>query len=500
MNPVNPKRILSMALAILLIGTALVSCSDAAGDSAVTTAADAGASVSNESNEEVDTRVYPDLPEKDWEGYTFKVLHWYVTGWDHRMNKDIYAEAENGDPINDAVYKRNLTMKEKYNVDFSIQNETHDKVISMTQKFINAGEDAFDLVYARMTDIGNLLTGGYFLDLNTLDYVDFSKPWWDQNSVKSLSVLNKLYLVASDINIIDKDATAAIAFNKQYAAEEQFPNLYELVDNGSWTMDKMLSLYKGKSRDVNGDGKIDADNDIYAFLGKHDVTASFFLGGGGTFVSKDEFDMPYLSFSSERNYDIAQKIFEIIYDEYNFYNQHTMQGVIDDAAFEQLFANGHGIFYWMRLDNVSSMRASETDFGILPTPKFDEAQKRYYSMVSIHTAGLITVPKTAKQPDRTGYILEALSAESKYTLIPAYIDVALKGKYVRDNESESMLDLIFNTRTYDLGDVFGFGNLAGDWLSIGGSGNRDVASFYAKHEKQAQKAINKFIEKIEMNE
>ena len=492
------KRFFSMALALLIFAAALWSCAEGTGGNTADTTS--GGQNASTDTDKAETRVYPDLPAKDFEGYTFKVLHWYVTGWDHRKNKDIYAETENGDPINDAVYRRNSILKDKYNVNFSIENVLNNEVISMTQKFVNGGEDAYDVVYARMIDVTPLLTGGFFLDLHTLQYIDFSKPWWDQNSVEELSVLGKLYLVASDINIIDKDATAAIAFNKKYAAEDQLPNLYELVENGQWTMDKMMSLYKGKSRDLNGDGQIDADNDVYAFLGKHDVAASFFLGGGGSYVSKDENDMPYLSFESEHNYDVAEKIFEIMYDEYNFYNQHLKQSPVDDYAFEQLFPNGHGLFYWMRLDNVTSMRASDTDFGILPIPKYNEAQKRYYSLVSVHTSGLITVPKTARDPSRTGFILEALSAESKYTLIPAYIDVALKGKYVRDNESEAMLDLIFSTRAYDLGDVFNFGSLAGDFIGIAGTGNRDVASFYKKQEKAAQKAIDKFVEQIEKNE
>ena len=154
----------------------------------------------------------------------------------------------------------------------------------------------------------------------------------------------------------------------------QLPNLYELVENGTWTMDKMMSLYKGKSRDLNGDGQIDADNDVYAFLGKHDVAASFFLGGGGSFVSKDENDEPYLSFESERNYNIAQKIFDIMYDEHHFYNQHLMQKTIDDYAFEQLFPNGHSLFYWMRLDTDHNARL-QSRFPYTAHTKYDEAQR-----------------------------------------------------------------------------------------------------------------------------
>ncbi len=480
---------------LMMVG--FVSCAAADdGQAAVTTAAPEGTAAETEAE---DTRIYPELPEDDFEGYVFKVLHWYVTGWDTRRNKDIYAEVENGDPINDAVYRRNMSLTEKYNVTFSIQNETQDKVVSMTQKFISAGEDAYDLVYARMIDVTGLLTGGNFIDINTVPYIDLDNPWWDRNSVEKLSVLGKLYLVASDINIIDKDATASIVFNKKYAQDYNFPDLYEMVGKGEWTMDAMMGLYKGKTVDLDGNGIIDG-NDIYGFLGKHDVTASFYMGGGGTFVSKDEDDMPYISFENERNYDIAMKIFEIVYDKENFYNQHLMQKPVDDPLFEKMFPDGHGLFYWTRLDGITAMRASETEFGILPIPKYNAEQENYMNMVSVHTSGLMTIPKTAVDIDRTGIILEALAAESKYTLIPAYIDTALKGKYVRDAESEAMLDIIFANRAFDLGDVYNFGGLAGNFLSIASTGNTDVASFYEKNQKATVAAIDKFIEKIQAAE
>ncbi|MHB1153115.1 MAG: hypothetical protein ACYCWE_16070 [Eubacteriales bacterium] len=477
---------------IMLMG--LLSCAaNTEGETKVTTASPAGTAAETEPE---DTKIYPDLPDGDFEGYNFKVLHWYVTGWDTRRNKDIFAEAENGDPINDAVYKRNMTITEKYNVTFSIQNETQDKVVSMTQKFISAGEDAYDLVYARMIDVTGLLTGGNFIDFNTIPYINLDNPWWDQNSIEKLSVLGKLYLVASDINIIDKDATASIVFNKKYAQDYNFPNLYDIVGKGEWTMDTMMGLYKGKTIDLDGNGIID-ENDMYGFLGKHDVTASFYMGGGGTFVSKDEDDMPYISFESEKNYDIVFKIFEIVYDKENFYNQHLMQKPVDDPLFEKMFPDGHGLFYWTRLDGITAMRASETEFGILPIPKYNAEQENYLSMVSVHTSGLMTIPKTAADIDRTGIVLEALAAESKYTLIPAYIDTALKGKYVRDAESEAMLDIIFANRAYDIGDVYNFGGLAGNFIYIASTGNTDVASFYEKNKKGTETAIVKFIEKIE---
>jgi hypothetical protein len=59
-----------------------------------------------------------------------------------------------------------------------------------------------------------------------------------------------------------------------------------------------------------------------------------------------------------------------------------------------------------------------------------------------------------------------------------------------------MLDIIFANRTFDLGDVYGFGGLSNNFTSIATTGNTDVASFYAKYEKATTAAIDKFIDSI----
>jgi len=101
----------------------------------------------------------------------------------------------------------------------------------------------------------------------------------------------------------------------------------------------------------------------------------------------------------------------------------------------------------------------EIDFGVLPVPKFDEAQDRYYCTVSPYTANFIAFPATMTEAERNGMIVEALSCESMYTLTPAYYDKTLNGKAVRDEESSEMLDIIFSSTVMDLGHSFGWGGL-----------------------------------------
>ena len=71
-----------------------------------------------------------------------------------------------------------------------------------------------------------------------------ASSWWDANSVRDHSIGGRLYLVATDILINDKDGTAAIAFNKQEAQNNGLPDLYEMARSGAWTIDAMEATHK----------------------------------------------------------------------------------------------------------------------------------------------------------------------------------------------------------------------------------------------------------------
>ena len=53
---------------------------------------------------------------------------------------------------------------------------------------------------------------------------------------------------------------------------------------------------------------------------------------------------------------------------------------------------------------------------------------------------------------RAVVMLEALACEYASNVVPAYYEIALKTKAARDEESQGMLDIIFNNRVIDLGD------------------------------------------------
>jgi hypothetical protein len=487
----NFKHFIVFLLLTSLLCTAVASCGSASDTSSKLTSTD---TTTADTVEETTDRLYADVPTQDFGGYTFNALYWFNSGWPWRNSKDIYAEEASGDTIADAVYTRNLAISEKYNVKFELTEKSYDQLGSVLTKCVKAGDDVYTIVCQVQGSALTMITSGDLYDISQIPYVNLENPWWDQNSVSGYSIAHRVYLVASDITINDKDGTAAIAFNKQAATDNQLPDLYAMVRDGSWTIDNMYDTYKNVARDVNGDSKMN-EEDFYGFIGGRDVPATFFQGGGAMIISKDADDIPFISFKSDQNFSLAQRLFELVKQTDIFYDHHIMG--TDDAAYQKLFEENHGLYFWMRLDAVSDMRSSETEFGILPIPKYTEDQDSYHCVVSVHTSSLMSVPVVTQNFERTGILLEALAAESKYTLMHAYYDVALKTKYSRDDESSEMLDIIFANRVFDLGELINPGGVRDLILYMSDKKSYDIASAYAKIEKTAAKQLDKTVTKIE---
>ena len=119
------------------------------------------------------------------------------------------------------------------------------------------------------------------------------------------------------------------------------------------------------------------------------------------------------------------------------------------------------MFMLTRMYRCLMFREMETDFGVLPLPN-DEEGKPYFSWMTRHT-GVVSIPYTCTEKERTSAIMEALFEESSYQLAPAYKENAIKYKSTRDDESIEMLDIIFGNIIYDVGYMF---NLADVHTSI----------------------------------
>ncbi len=495
-------KALALILASMLAMSSFASCSDGGTNSETTGNTDetaASVSGSDEAEETAETeeeRIKPNIPTSaDYGGDEINFLFWELASWANtvRQCRDIYSDGISGEAINDTVYNRNIKIEEAYNVKIALETMAIDQISSAVSQEVTAGADTYDVVYPRLYEAPSLYQNGYFYNLRKVPNIDLTQPWYDQSSIEAMDCGGYLPAVASAININDKDATAAVAFNKTIASNAQLEDIYTLVREGKWTYDKLSELAEATYQDLNGDGEMTPDEDLYGFLGANDVMSAFYFGSGGRIVTHDDSGLFSFTYGSERDISATVAVVNLMNQKW-FMNHHMIDNT-DDIYYTQLFEEGHGLFFWMRLDEVTNMRASDVDFGILPTPKYEESQDSYYNMVSQHTTGILSVPIsiTGDKLSEVGMIIEALSAESYYTLIPEYIETSLKTKNSRDAESADMLDIIINNRVFDPVLYYNFGSFADSFQSLGKENNTDISSFLQKKQKIVEKSMEKTI-------
>ena len=104
------------------------------------------------------------------------------------------------------------------------------------------------------------------------------------------------------------------------------------------------------------------------------------------------------------------------------------------------------------------------------------------------------MPLVQEDAERTGIVLEALAAESYYTVTPAYYEKTLIGKYTRDEESADMIDIILSTRVYDLGWFYQIGEYNENIMDMFRQNKTDFTSMYDTYKNSALAKIEEINE------
>jgi len=172
-----------------------------------------------------------------------------------------------------------------------------------------------------------------------------------------------------------------------------------------------------------------------------------------------------------------------------YYNQFVYYWKMADHGTEKAldFSSDRALFTIVDINSIETFRNMETDFGILPLPKYDEAQENYRSL---SMSGFITVPQSTADVELSGKAAELLSHYSAEIFTPAYYDLLLDSKVARDEESSEMLDIIFDSIVFDYGMVYGgYNEISYSLMQILMKKDTAIASYFEKNTKRVQKNI-----------
>ncbi len=474
------KKIIAMLLVLCTIAICFASC--------------AGKNNNNENNDTPQNERQYLKKNFDFEGYVFKIA---TKGGDSWAGYSVSAEELNAETINDAIFVRNQAVCEAYNFEIEAIPIAGD-MVAVLKTYLNI-EDEIDLVEAAMRG-GTALLEKEDLLLNlhdpALTEMNLSNPWYDQNCVDTLTVNGKLYAMTGDMILLDDDATWVTLFNKQLAEKYEIPDLYAAVKEGRWTMDLLSQCAAKVTMNLDGsDEKMDV-HDQWGMVSEM-WGINICLAGSDYPIAKIGADgKPEFACYTKDYSNAWQKCMSVLDGKDTLIAQ-DIKGEPDAfAALHDCFQSSRSLFNMGGLNRVSTMRAyaeMTSDFGILPVPKLDEKQDGYRCTVKLNTTESIAIPALSSDKQRTSAIVEALSEESHYTLVPAYYDVSLKNKKTRDDDSQDMLDIIFNSRIYDIGEYYDWGSI---YTTVGNTlKDHTTLNGINKRKVSAETELKEFIDK-----
>ena len=471
------NRIYSISAVLSLCTLLISSC----GGTQTTADTDAVVTTADTDSASVETEVFvPDLPDADYGGASFTFLNGN-TGYTYC---NIVVEQETGDIVYDTLYRRNLGVEEAYNLRFA--EIASKSIVNDALKSVQAGDNSYDVALMQCENALKLMLENAAVDFADIPYLNMDQPWWMQSAQETMSIDHRNFYALSMFDISHFETARVLFFNRTMTERYDLTSPYTLVDNGTWTLEKFREYALAAISDMNGDGVFNTA-DQYGFTAYANVGAPALMIGieAPLTLSKDENDMPLFDMENEYYFGRLSLLCDMLFCQDGFLNLGWSKG--DTRSFEE----GRCMFYINTLTTVNGMRDMADEFGIIPTPKYDEAQSEYCNYGG--SPFYMVVPPTTEDLSRTGAVLEMLAYTSVGVVDIAYYDVLLQGKISRDADTRRMLDLIFSTQIYQtpIAQKYVQTDLVDQYIW---KNNTDFASYFAKVRNKIESDIQSSVE------
>ncbi len=412
--------------------------------------------------------------------------------------RELIADDLTGQLVNDAIHERNETVADALHIGYNyvrVGSSWRDQgtTTGILRGSIEAGDHAYDVFVNGQYFVGQMAMEGLMYDVTTLPYIDLEQPWWNRNFIDQVKYKGQLYMLDGEISLNTLDYVYCIYFNQDLLNEYHGgTNLYQIVKDGAWTIDRLSELAEGVYKDVNGDGARDL-GDIYGMnVSKNsgEERSGYTWAFGIGYTVRNEKNEPVLRPFDERIADTFSVVYRLI---------NTNSGVYcpenENESLAQ-FIGGRALFHTGYIRRaVFDLPEMEDLYGILPMPKMNEAQKEYLtnSQDSHNQYGVLN---DVENPRMVSAALEKMCAENYRSVTEMYYNTALKGRYFQDRESGEMLEIIMGGIVIDFGYQFhkGYEN----FMPTPGD-EENIASTYAARFASAETKFAAMLEIFEKN-
>ena len=495
-------HIFALLLALLTVLFPLAACggktaSENAATTAVTAAAETAATTADP---------FPDKLPRDL-GYNGAAVSFLYR---EEIADDFYAEAMNGEIVNDAIFETHQGVEER--LDFKLDVTlllghltTHrQSYADHVSQAVLAGDCKYDWVDLMIGLAPKYVMDGTYRDISNLKYVDYDQPWYISGLNDTIGIDGKLLFLSGDAALGYLKQAFCIYFNQRIANDFGITDLYKTVEDGKWTIDKLIETAAKGSRDVNGDGVWTMDDELGFMVHDSNHPRGFMTSTGIELVKKGADGTYSVTFGTDRDQSVCTALYKLKKESEGVYfsssNDANPSVAAEYAKITALFNGGKIFMMSAEMHHVASLfREMEDEYGILPYPKFDEKDDYHTSSRNIHNS--FAMPVLCSDPDRAGAVMEAISSAGYQNILPVYFETVLKYKYSRDRDSARMFDLIHDTMmlgfTYTYNDTIG-NPMAKFFLNYFNSVD-NFASAIASNKSAIEASMANYIETIGKN-
>jgi len=478
------KRTLSLTLILILLVTS--SCGSGSAETEDPSAAPAETEAQTQPAETEVSYGY-DKPAMD--GYEFTILNCIDELWGGSNHVIDYNELI-GEPVQDAIYTRARQVEEEMNLKLNVSKFGIFDLYGELSKEVLSGGGNYDAAYTPLSHSNTPLAGEYGYNLYDIDTLHLSENWWNQSFVDTATLFgDQLYASIDYINMMGYSYGNVMYFNKDMMIDHSLEIPYDTIREGKWTYD-VMNQQMSAVVNLNGDATFAADNNgncVWGYAVQHAEGTMSLLDGAGEFlVVLDDDNAPVLRSDNVRLLDAYDTLVNMLSADGYCVMKNTaeVQGQI-------FFSNNRALFYQSSLGlSAANFRELEFEYGVIPLPKFDESQSRYYTMVSEYTLTL-SVPKSVQNVSDSGAVLDYLAFLGMKDVIPE-LQTTLCYKGTRDEDSIEMMELLLDTMTVDIGYVYGWTkSMMTDLCNKMITGNSTFASSLESKNDSIRKAIDK---------
>ena len=447
------KRIIALLLVVVFAALPLASCGG--GDD--TTKPPQGPSVTGGNTLKAEYPLDRDLKFENEEIRIYsRARSWFA--------KEMTVEPDEAvNAIHQSVYDRELYVEEALGIEITNKketNEAYDAVTNTVQTLFEADTDLYDVIANNGLQSSATILRGYYYDFNDTAYIDTTMPWYNQDLIQSSTVYDQLYCLNGYVTLSSYQMGLVMFYNQMLLDRyHNGVNLYDEVDNKTWTLDRLNELVSGVYSDENANNQRDESGDLFGLAFNNVVCMwSFWSSCDLKTLAQDENGVPYFYVDEERALSAIEKLCTLYHDNNGALTMTHVTG--NDGEFEtcmQNFSSDLYLFAHLRLLSVESeyFTNMESAYGILPPPLLDSDQGRY--AVGLHdqfTLLYLMGTMDESKLDVAGAFIELMSWYSYCYTIDAYAEVALKGRYSRDEDSRRMIDIIVNGVVLEPGEIW----------------------------------------------